>query len=280
MLKSATDMLKKYKQIKTLPHVAIHLTKLLSDPNSTTQDFEQIIKMDPTLVGRLLRLVNSAYYGLRQKVSTISEAVVFLGLDNLRNMVVTSALKEIFKKDSGNPYFSVNKLWLHCATSGICCQMISERIFAHKGEDAFLCGILHDIGMIVEYQIAPDDFLQACQNYKPEIKPFTKFEQDILNTHHSEIGYLLADDWKVPNQVQEGIKDHHNINRKVEPSSISGIIQLSEYIVTKINYPAIPAMHPTLSQDMALFFKNNFDELKTMIQNMPEEIQKAKEIYE
>ncbi|MBF0231707.1 MAG: HDOD domain-containing protein [Desulfamplus sp.] len=280
MINSANNLIKQYKQIKTLPHVAIRLTQLLSEPYSTIQDFEKLIKMDPTLVGRLLSLVNSAYYGLRQRVNSISEAIVFLGMDNLRNLVVTSALKDIFKADFNNPFFSVNKLWLHCATSAICCQMISERIFSKRGEDAFLCGILHDIGMIVEYQVVPDQFLQACQIYKPEEKTFIKFERDVLNTDHCETGYLLAGDWKVPRQVQEGIQDHHNSNKKVEPSSISGIIQLSEYIITKMNYPAITAMHPTLSPELALFFKKNFNELKVMIQTMPEEIKKAKEIYE
>ena len=100
-------------------------------------DFEKIIEMDPVLVFRLLRVVNSPYYGLRQTVDSISRAVVIVGMNNIRNMVVVEALKDIFKKDSEADCFSRNRLWLHCAAVSICSQMISERIFGENGEDAF-----------------------------------------------------------------------------------------------------------------------------------------------
>ena len=93
---TAKSLLNKFTTAKTLPHIAIKLTKLISDENSTMQDFEKMIKMDPTLVLRLLRGANSPYYGLRQKVNSISRAVVVIGINNLRNMIVTEGLKEIF----------------------------------------------------------------------------------------------------------------------------------------------------------------------------------------
>ena len=103
---TAEALLKKFKELKTLPHVAIRLSKLISDENTTMQEFENLIKMDPTLVLRLLRTVNSSYYGLRQKVSSISRAVILIGMRNLRNMVVTEALKDIFSQGSNEEVFS------------------------------------------------------------------------------------------------------------------------------------------------------------------------------
>jgi len=144
---TAKGLLNKFSTAKTLPHIAIKLTKLISDENSTMQDFEKMIKMDPTLVLRLLRGANSPYYGLRQKVNSISRAVVVIGIYNLRNMIVTEGLKEIFKDINNKNAFSRNRLWLHCSAVSICSQMVMERIFGLNGEDAFLCGILHDIGI-------------------------------------------------------------------------------------------------------------------------------------
>ena len=89
---TAQALLKKFGDMKTLPHVAIRLTKLLSNENTTMQEFERLIKMDPTLVLRLLRVVNSPYYGVREKIDSISRAVVFVGMKSLRNMIVTTAL--------------------------------------------------------------------------------------------------------------------------------------------------------------------------------------------
>ena len=277
---AAQALLDKFNTIKTLPHVAIRLTKLISDENSTMQDFEKMMKMDPTLVLRLLRVVNSSYYALRQKVDSISRAVVIIGMNNLRNMIVTETLKDIFKESQEQDAFSRNRLWLHCAAVSICSQMISERIFGQNGENAFLCGILHDIGMIVEDQTAHDLFNHACKAYAQDSGTIIDHEKKIIGTDHCEVGYLLAKDWKLPFEVQEGIKQHHKALKEVSPSSITGIIQISEYIVSKLNYTAIPGMNTMLSSPLATHIRENVGEYKALVKDLPDEMSKASDLYE
>ena len=277
---AAQALLEKFNTIKTLPHVAIRLTKLISDENSTMQDFEKMMKMDPTLVLRLLRVVNSSYYALRQKVDSISRAVVIIGMNNLRNMIVTETLKDIFKESQEQDAFSRNRLWLHCAAVSICSQMISERIFGQNGENAFLCGILHDIGMIVEDQTAHDLFNHACKAYAQDSGTIIDHEKKIIGTDHCEVGYLLAKDWKLPFEVQEGIKQHHKALKEVSPSSITGIIQISEYIVSKLNYTAIPGMNTMLSSPLATHIRENVGEYKALVKDLPDEMSKASDLYE
>ncbi len=276
---TAQELIKKFIIAKTLPHVAIRLTKLISDENSTMQDFEKMMKMDPTLVLRLLRVVNSSYYGLREKVNSISRAVVVIGMNNLRNMIVTEALKDIFKENQEQTAFSRNRLWLHCAAVSICSQMISERIFGQNGEDAFLCGILHDIGMIIEDQTAHDLFNHACKAYAQDSGSIIDHERDIIGTDHCEVGYLLAKDWNLPFEVQEGIKQHHDVLKEVSPSSITGTIQLSEYIVSKFDYTAMPGMEPRLSSPLADHLRENVGEYKALVKDLPEEMSRASELY-
>ena len=141
-MSEARILLKKFNTTKTLSPVAVRLTQLISNENSTIREFETVIKMDPTLVMRLLKLVNSPFFGLSRKVDSISRAVVVVGTKNLRNMVVTVALKNVFSQTSPEDIFSRTRLSLHCAAVGVCSQMISERIFGQKGEDVFLCSIL------------------------------------------------------------------------------------------------------------------------------------------
>jgi len=279
-MQAAQALLDKFNTIKTLPHVAIRLTKLISDENSTMQDFEKMMKMDPTLVLRLLRVVNSSYYALRQKVDSISRAVVIIGMNNLRNMIVTETLKDIFKESQEQDAFSRNRLWLHCAAVSICSQMISERIFGQNGENAFLCGILHDIGMIVEDQTAHDLFNHACKAYAQDSGTIIDHEKEIIGTDHCEVGYLLAKDWKLPFEVQEGIKQHHKALKEVSPSSITGIIQISEYIVSKLNYTAIPGMNTMLSSPLATHIRENVGEYKALVKDLPDEMSKASDLYE
>jgi putative nucleotidyltransferase with HDIG domain len=276
---TAKVLLNKFTTAKTLPHIAIKLTKLISDENSTMKDFEKIIKMDPTLVLRILRGANSPYYGLRQKVNSISRAVVIIGINNLRNMIVTEGLRDIFKGDNSKNAFSRNRLWLHCVAVSICSQMIMERIFGLNGEDAFLCGILHDIGMIVEDQTAPDLFYRVCNTYDENSKPITDYEKEIVGTDHCEIGYLLAKDWQLPVDVQEGIQHHHKTMDHVSPSSLTGVIQLAEYIASQLDYTAIPGMKAKLSLPLAEHIRNNVKEYKALVRDLPNEMSKAKDLY-
>jgi putative nucleotidyltransferase with HDIG domain len=276
---TAKGLLDKFTTAKTLPHIAIKLTKLISDENSTMQDFEKMIKIDPTLVLRILRGANSPYYGLRQKVNSISRAVVVIGINNLRNMIVTEGLKEIFKDKNSKNAFSRSRLWLHCAAVSICSQMIMERIFGLNGEDAFLCGILHDIGMIVEDQAAPDLFSRVCNTYDENSRPITDYEKEIVGTDHCEIGHLLAKDWQLPIEIQEGIQRHHKMLDHVSPSSLTGVIQLAEFIVSQLDYTAIPGMKAKLSLPLATHIRDNVKEYKALVRDLPNEMSKAKDLY-
>lgn len=279
-MKTAHELLKTFKKLKTLPHVAIHLSQLIADPDSTIKEFEKLIKMDPTLVARLLKLVNSPYYGLQQRVESVGRAVVLLGMRNVRNMVIIQALKDIFKASSDEDIFSRRKLWLHSAAVSICSQMIAERIFQEKGEDAFLCGILHDIGIIVEDQTRHELFIQCCKVYDPGVRPFTEYERAVVGTDHCTVGYLLAQDWKLPHNVINAIRRHHKMINDVSPSSVSGIIQIAEYIVTKSDYPAVEGMTTSLSPPLVDHISDNLMEYKALAKDLPGEIAKAKEIYE
>ncbi len=277
---TAQELLKKFSSIETLPHVAFRLTKLISSDNSRMNEFEKLIKLDPALVVRLLRAVNSAYYGLQDEIESISRAVVVIGMNSLRNLVVATGVKDVFAKSSREDLFSRTKLWLHSVAVGICSQMISERIFGRAGDDAYLGGILHDIGMIVEDQVAPDLFIQACTSYTPDTKSFIECERELIGTDHCEIGHLLACGWNLPVEVQDGIKDHHNTADEILPSSLAGIIQMADYIVSKLSYKAMPAMQTNLSQNLNSYISENINEYKVLIKDLPGELLKAKELYE
>ena len=276
---TAVKLLKNFKQIKTLPHIAIRLTQLLGDENTTVKNLEEVIKLDPTLILRVLRLVNSSYYGLMQKVEKVSDAVVYLGLDNIRNMVVVEALKDIFKQGKNGDAFSREQLWLHSAVVGICCQMISERMFSQKGEDAFLCGVLHDIGIIVEDQVEPELFLRVYESCLTGKKPFMEYESELIGTTHCSVGFHLAKEWKLPAEVQNGIRHHHKLQENILPDSIPGILQLSEYLATQMGYSAMPDTEIMLSPPLRKHIQNNVSEYKIILKDLPEEIEKAKEIY-
>lgn len=277
-MSTATNFIKEFKDIHPLPHVVTTVTRLINDPDSTMKDFEEVIKVDPILVSRLLRLVNSPYYGLAQTVDSIGRAVAFLGMKNLHNLVVTDALKNIFKEPGSNPIFSKKKLWVHCAAVSICSKMVAERIFGINGDDAFLGGILHDFGLLVEEQVRRKDFYKICESVT-STSSLLEMEQETFGTDHGEICYLMTLDWNMPVVIQNAIRDHHLISEDIEPSSLTGIIQISEYLTSQLELTTLPDVKMEISPPLISHLQDNIDEYTVLIEDLPEEMDKAQTIY-
>jgi HD-like signal output (HDOD) protein len=278
--KAATFYLKKFTGMKTIPSVATRLVSMIDDNKSSLHDFEEVIRVDPTLVLRLLKLVNSAYFALRSKIKSISEAVAYIGIDNLRNLVVLDALKNLFTGNKDAGLFSRNDLWLHSSVTSICCQMIAERIFVQKGEDAFLCGLLHDIGLIVEDQTQPKRFAEFCRSFDPATDALIKHERLVIETDHATVGYYLTKEWGLNPEICHGIRLHHKVLDSVEPDNFAGILQISEYLISRLGYDAFPEIKPTVTSPKLLaHIKSDIMAYKAIMDDLPQEVQKAKEIY-
>ena len=277
---TAQQIVDRFSDSKTLPHVAIKVTQLVNDDNSTMQDFEETIQLDPILVTRLLRLVNSPYFGLVQKIESIGKAVVFVGMKNLRNLVAVEGLRDMFK-DEGEPRsFSRKQLWLHSATIALLADMIGKKIFGDAREDLFLAGIIHDIGFIVEDQVVGDQLREACDMYTPGKNTLVGCERKVIGTDHCEIGHLLAKEWKMPDDVLAAIRLHHDIEKKVPASSLTGIIQLAEYISGKLKFSMLPGKIDPLLQHLVKHVKSMMANYKIIVRDLPGEMAKAKSLYE
>lgn len=275
---SAKEILRKFTELKTLPHVAIKVTQLVNDDRSTMQDFEEIIKLDPVLVTRLLRLVNSPYFGLSQKVESISKAVVFAGMKQLRNLVAVEGLRGMFTGDDAD--FSAQKLWLHSATVAILAGMIAKRIFGKDGEDVFLAGIIHDIGLIVENQMVGEQLREACKAYREGKGTLIECERNAIGADHAEVGYLLTQAWGLPQEVLSAIKLHHLAKPVKDVSGTGSILQLAEFMAGKMKYWAIPGPTEQLPPELTEHVKERVADYKIIIRDLPGEMAKAKELYE
>jgi HD-like signal output (HDOD) protein len=278
---SAETLIEKFKKIRTLPHIVTRLVQLVNDEESTLQDFEAVIRLDPALVARLLTLVNSSYFGLTRKVDSISRAVALLGMKNLHNIAVTDAIQGMLRSHSGSTEFSPQRLWLHSAASGICCKMIAERIFTINGDDAYLCGILHDIGLIVEMAADQETFLQLTEQLAVGGPSIVELESQLFQTDHCQIGYILAKDWRITDPIAEAIRDHHQENNgSIAPHSPTGILQMSEYIIQQLHFSAIKeGLIPSLAPSLAAHIQANVEEYRVLAEDLPEELEKTKQMY-
>ncbi len=274
---TAEKIVEKFNTAKTLPHVAIRITEMVNSDKSTMRDFEEIIQMDPVLVSRLLKLVNSPFFGLRNKVDSIAKAVVYVGMKNLRNLVAVEAIRDMFK-DDGKDGFSRKNLWLHSATVAILADMIGKRIFGDARENLFLAGIIHDIGLIAEDQVAGTELREACRLYQPGVKSLVECEREVIGTDHADVGFKLAKEWQMPPDVLYAIRFHH-ADKNPEPSSVTGIVQLAEYMASKMKFGVIPDKVDPLPNNLVPHVKSMMDNYKVIIRDLPAEMEKAKSLY-
>lgn len=277
-MSTAKEFLEKFSDIHPLPSVVMTVNKLIVDSESTMKDFEDVIKVDQVLVTRMLRLVNSPFYGLTQTVDSISRAVAFLGMKNLHNLVVIDALQTIFIAPHQTTGFSKKKLWHHSAAVSICSKMVAERIFGVNGDDALLCGILHDFGLLIEEQIQPDDFEKICSKCT-STETLIALENEAFGTNHCELGYIMSLDWNMSASIQEAIRDHHHITDDMNPETLAGIIQISEYITGQLKYTTLPEIKVEISPPLLQHLRDNINDYNVLIEDLPEEMEKANAIY-
>jgi HD-like signal output (HDOD) protein len=278
-MSQARHLLSKFVDVQPLPHIVATVSKLIADQESTMKDFEDVIKMDPVLVSRLLRLINSPYYGLAQAVTSIGRAVAYLGMKNLHTLIVVDAMKTIFVAKEGPGPFSRKRLWMHSAAVSICAKLVAERIFAINGDDAFLSGILHDFGLLVEDQMAQSVLQRICASCSSSAEMVATERQE-LNTDHGEIGYLLSIDWKMEPKVGEAIRDHHLLSLSLKPESLTGILQLAEYLAGRLGHSVLSGVTAVISEPLLTHLQDNLDEYQVLLEDLPEELRKAEAIYE
>jgi putative nucleotidyltransferase with HDIG domain len=241
VITTTEELVSCFEEFKTIPQISLRVCQLISKENSTIHQIKEVLRMDPILVSRLLRMVNSAYYGIRYRIESISKAVVFIGLKNLRNLVVINTMKDCFLREPEGPLFSRKRLWMHCTAVGVCAQMISRRLLGTTGEDAFLAGILHDIGMLVEDQVRADLFQVVMQRYRDQGHTILEDERAVVGTDHCTVGGLLATRWKFPEDVKQAIVEHHTVlTHEAHLTRLSAIVQITHYLADTTGYQEIP----------------------------------------
>ncbi len=202
------DLVKKLGNLPAFSPVLHHLMDVLSNPNTSTLDVAKAVMKDQALTTRLLRLVNSAYYGFSRRIGTVSEAILLLGFTAVRNLIVTLGVAEMFPTASKSGVASVC-LWRHAASTAIAASLLSREIKEPGREDVFVAGLLHDVGKLVELQLLRDQFLAAVKLTSDAGLAMRDAEAQVLGFDHADVGYEVAALWGFPEPLREAIRYHH-----------------------------------------------------------------------
>ena len=232
-------ILEKLNDIPTLPAVAMRVTELINDPNSSSADIADVLKKDQVLTAKVLRLINSPYYGIPGEVTDVKRALAYLGFNTLAQLVLSISVISAFA-DNNNTRFSPQKFWQHALGTAVASEIIAKKIGYAKPEECFTCGLLHDIGKIVLLKVAPEEFLRVVQLAEKEKISFFEAERKLDVPGHGYLGEFVADKWRLPMVIRMSVRYHHVDVSKMETilDSMKPAVQavaLANQIVVKEN---------------------------------------------
>lgn len=208
------EAIRSISHIATLPEITTQILELVEDPTSTAQDLHAVISNDPALCSRILKVVNSSFYGLPGQIGSINRAIVLLGLNAVKNIAISASMAKLFKGGQICPAFSAMDLWKHSVATGAAAKLVADAAGIGVPDEAFLAGLMHDIGIIVEIQYDRQKLIEVVERVNPQpdgspANDMCAIEREIFGADHQAFGKALSERWKFPKALAMGCGFHH-----------------------------------------------------------------------
>lgn len=242
------DLINKTLELPTIPNVLLKLNEVMAAPDSSAEDVAKVISLDPSVSTNILRIVNSAYYGLQVRVSSINLAVSIMGFNMTKKVALKAAIFSVFaKKDKADvKLFDHQAFWKHSIYSGVIARVFGQASANFAGihpEDLYVCGLLHDIGKIILLENAPENFQKILERAKKEDLPSVDVEQEELGFTHADAGSVLAIKWFLPEDLTIAIRYHHAPDRDPFHKTLSSLVCLADSLAAKAGKPSMPELN-------------------------------------
>ena len=223
-------LLEKIKEMPPLPQSVTQILEISKSTKSSAQDLAKVFERDPALAANILKIANSSFYGFTRKISTITHAIVCLGLDTVKSIALTSSTQEMLNNKI--PAYDLEKgmLLQHSITCATCARIIAQRIGYKDCEEAYTAGLLLDIGKVILSRFAEDQFNQIIEKTKDNKTPFNIAEQEVLGFDHPRIGGRIIKKWNLPPILIEAVQYHHQPEKAEINKTLTYIGHLADVI--------------------------------------------------
>jgi HD-like signal output (HDOD) protein len=247
------DLLEQVNQseIRSIKSVITRLLDIMNDARSTAKDLTDIIQVDPPLTAKVLKLANSAYFSPRERISEIKKAIIYIGFNNLKEILLNQKVVEIFRTEDTVEGYSRSQLWRHSVAVALMGKMIYRREFGLPGENVYAAGLMHDIGIIAIDQFLQEPFRETLKLSKAKKIPLTHAEREIIGFTHADVGLAIGTNWNLASDITVPIGYHHSpLLAEESYLRLSSTLFVSEYYchTHKFGFGAretVPAARPT-----------------------------------
>ena len=223
-------LVRQVRDLPALPAAVLRVMELTDDPNAGLADVARALASDQALAVRVLKLANSAFYGASRRVSTVSEAVVILGMRTTRNLAMATSCQDLLEREVSGYALDRGALWRHSLACGAAAQALAKRAGYRGLEEAFVAGLLHDVGKVVLNACLKDQFTLVLRRAWGGGIPYAEAEREILGFDHAEAGARLLERWNLPDGLVSAVRHHHAPGEATIPSPLPGLIHVADAI--------------------------------------------------
>ncbi|HWD18038.1 MAG TPA: HDOD domain-containing protein [Verrucomicrobiae bacterium] len=216
--------------LPSLSSIDSALKELLGADQRYTSQIAEIIRRDPSLTSRLLRLVNSVYYGMAKPVKNIEEAVFYLGVRQIRQLAMVTPIIEDFQKLAENRAFPWRQFWRHCIAVALMTREITDLTQTQDGEIDYVAGLIHDVGKIVMAAAFPEHFYEIYHR-RAGTGDILQIERDVIGLDHAELGALYLRRQRLPEVFVDLVQYHHQPNLVRHHASVTAAVQVADLVV-------------------------------------------------
>jgi HD-like signal output (HDOD) protein len=235
--KNINTYLDKIKELPTLPTIYSTFMDVVSNPRSTAQDVADVISQDQSAASKILKISNSSIYGFYGRISSITQAVSFIGFEEVKNLIISISIMKIFKDSKQIGAFNPVNLWKHSIFTAVATRIIGKSSGERKIEEFFVAGILHQIGKLILYKIDPESYIKTIEYARYNNILCKDAEQEILGITYTVIGEMIAEKWNLPASVRNAIRYHHIGLYEGEKNKMVAAIHIAKILglIMKIN---------------------------------------------
>jgi putative nucleotidyltransferase with HDIG domain len=223
-----TQVLSKVQSVPTLPATVLRVLQMVEDPLCSAADLSQMIQADPALAVKVLKLANSAYYGFRQKISTIPQAVTLLGFATLKNALLSVAVFDLFRMRMTG--FDLLALWKHSVATATACRLLAKRVRYPNAEKAFTAGLLHDVGKVMIARYLPMSLHAIVQTVHDQSVSMLAAEQKAIGIGHPAFGAWVMSRWGLPATLVEAVEFHHYPTQAQYAFDLAALVYLADIL--------------------------------------------------
>lgn len=270
---SLDQLIDQVDKVLPVPSVAMEVIKLLDVPDSSVKDVAEVLSQDQGLTANVLKLANSAYYGMPRRVTLPMEAVALLGFKTVRSIVWSSVMEVLYSKPLVGYKLESGMLWGHSLAAAVIGKYLAKTFKLRDPESFYVSGLLHDVGKLILNIYLPVEFSNIIALVE-DGKTFAEAEREILGYDHAQVGGIISDKWQLPEIIVEGVRYHHTPKLGFQSSHITHLANAMALMLGH-GTMGVATMAANLDEEILSLYVSSEDQWFDLLEKAEEQVMLA-----